>query len=229
MCFHLPHAQFEKRKRKNYAKKQLRDLLPLCQQMPGKSHNRIFSRKGEKTIQGIGVVNMTIRRENPSDYDEVYQLVKISFATTSDSDGTEPDYLNELRNKDTFIPELSLVAENENGTLVGQIVLYKTAITTSHGELTELLLSPISVHPDYFRRGIARLMIEEALKIAIGMGFKAVFLCGDPVIYAKLGFSPSFQYNIFHKDDKSKTAKWSMVRELYNGALSGISGTVDTV
>jgi predicted N-acetyltransferase YhbS len=172
---------------------------------------------------------MKIRQEHRSDYPEVYELVKTSFATSSDSDGTEPDYLNELRTKDTFIPELSLLAENENGTIIGQIVLYKTAIATSHGELIELLLSPICVHPDYFRRGIARAMVEEALNIARGMGFRAVFLCGDPETYQKLGFSPSYQYNIFHKDDKPKTAKWSMVRELYSGALNGISGTVDTV
>ena len=172
---------------------------------------------------------MTIRQERPSDYSEVYELVKKSFATTSDPDEGEPDYLNELRNKDTFIPELSLVAENDDETIIGQIVLYKTVITTSREELTELLLSPISVHPDYFRRGIARVMIEEALSIAKGMGFRAVFLCGDPVIYERLGFVPSYHYNIFHKDDKSKIAKWSMVRELYSGALNGISGTVDTV
>jgi len=170
---------------------------------------------------------MKIRRENPSDYDEVYELLKLSFATVG-GDG-EWDYLNEVRNKDTFIPELSLVAENDTGKLIGQIVLYKTAIAAPQGELVELLLSPISVHPDYFRRGIACAMVDEALCLAREMGFKAVFLCGDPEIYKRLGFIPSYQYNIFHKDDMSRTAKWSMVRELYSGALNGISGTVDTV
>ena len=181
----------------------------------------------EKTERQYKTVK--IRQECPSDYSEVFELVKISFATVSDSDGTEPDYLNELRTKDTFIPELSLVAENDEGILIGQIVLYKTVIDTPQGELTELLLSPISVHPDYFRRGIARAMVNEALRLAAGMGFRAVFLCGDPAIYERLGFSPSYQYNIFHKSDDSRTAKWSMVRELYSGALNGISGTVDTV
>jgi len=172
-----------------------------------------------------------IRQERPSDYDEVYQLVKMSFATVH-TDGTEPDeqdYLNEVRKKDTFIPELSLVAENDNGTLIGQIVLYKTIVTTPRGELIELLLSPICVHPDYFRRGIARAMTDEAMRIAEKMGFRAVFLCGDPEIYGKLEFIPSYRYNIFHKNDESKTAKWSMVRELYSGALNGVTGIVETV
>ena len=172
---------------------------------------------------------MLIRQEKPSDYDEVYQLVKTSFATNPDDDGTTHDYLNELRKKDTFVPELSLVAEHDDGTIIGQVVLYKTIITAPQGELIELLLSPICVHPDYFRRGIACAMVEEVLRIAKGMGFRAVFLCGDPKIYERLGFVPTYRYNIFHKDDESKTADLSMVRELYSGALDGITGTVNTI
>ena len=40
---------------------------------------------------------MIIRQEKTSDYDEVYNLVKISFAANPDDDGTAPDYLNEKR------------------------------------------------------------------------------------------------------------------------------------
>ena len=69
--------------------------------------------------------HMTIREEMPSDYDEVCELVKKSFATNSDDDGTTHDYLSQLRKKDVFIPELSLVAENDDGKIIGQIVLYK--------------------------------------------------------------------------------------------------------
>lgn len=170
-----------------------------------------------------------IRQEKPSDYDEVCRLVKASFATNRDDDKTTHDYLSELRGKDVFIPELSLVAEHEDGTIIGQVVLYETTIFTGRENLTELLLSPICVHPSHFRRGIARALIVEALGRAKAMGFKAVFLCGDPKIYSKLGFLPSYRFNIFHKDDEAKMAEWSMVCELYEGALGGIAGTVDTM
>ena len=169
---------------------------------------------------------MKIRRERPSDYDEVERLVKTSFAANADDDGTTHDDLNELRAKDVFIPELSLVAEKD-GAIIGQVVLYKTDITTPNGKRTELLLSPICVHPKSFRQGVARAMTEEALRKAKNIGFGAVFLCGDPDVYGKLGFVPSYRYNIFHKTDAA--AEWSMVRELYNGALDGISGTVNTI
>jgi predicted N-acetyltransferase YhbS len=172
---------------------------------------------------------MKIRKEEPSDYKEVYELVKTSFATLSDDDGTTSDYLNQIRTKETFIPELSLVATNDDNTIIGHIVLYKMEIVSLSGKITELLLSPICVHPNHFRRGIARAMINESFRIAKKLGFKAVFLCGDPEIYRKMGFKPSFEYDIFHVSDKEKNAEWSMVCELVKGALDGISGTKKNV
>ncbi len=168
-----------------------------------------------------------IRQEVPCDYAEVYELVKKSFATSSYSDGTEQDYLNELRKKDTFIQELSLVSENDEGKLIGQIVLYKMKIVSAEKEFVELVLSPICVHPDYFRRGIARALMEKAFEIAKNMDFKAVFLCGDPSFYRKIGFKPTFEYNIFHIDDKLRNAEYCMAHELIDGALRDISGTID--
>ena len=171
-------------------------------------------------------MDITMRREQSEDYDDVYQLVKVSFATSSDDDGTETaDYLDDVRKKDAFIPELSFLAL-DGDRIVGQIVLYKTNITTSAGVVTELLLSPISVHPEYFRRGIARQMVEFALGQAKIMGYRAVFLCGDPNFYHKLAFQPTYAYQIHHINDAS--AEWSMVRELYEGALTGITRTINT-
>jgi predicted N-acetyltransferase YhbS len=171
---------------------------------------------------------MKIRQETFDDYDEIYNLVKTSFATSSHADGTEPDYLNSVRKKDEFIPELSLVAEHEDGKLIGQVVLYKTVITTESEPIIELLLSPICVHPKYFQRGIARSMMEEAFIIAKNMGYKAVFLCGNPDFYHKIGFRPTYEYEIFHIKDESKNVEWSMVRELEKGYLDNIKGTINT-
>lgn len=169
----------------------------------------------------------TIRQECPPDYDEVYDLVNQAFAATVHSDGTEADYLNDVRKKDTFIPELSLVAEDETGKIVGQIVLYQTFITTENEEIKALVLSPISVHPNFFGKGIARMMIDHAIHRAFDMDFIAVFLCGEPEVYQRLGFIPSYEFDIFHKDDPK--AQWCMGRELVPGSLKDINGTIDIV
>lgn len=168
---------------------------------------------------------MIIRQETQDDYDEVYELVKAAFATSTNEG--EWDYLNEVRKKDTFVPELSLVAVNDDRKLVGQIVLYRTTVNTPDGARTELLLSPISVLPNYFRRGIARAMMAEAFRIAKDMGYTAVFLCGEPAFYHKLGFRASYEFDIFHVADKSRKAQWCMALELVSGALGGMTGTID--
>lgn len=170
---------------------------------------------------------MEIRQETPADYDEVFSLVKESFATTSHSDGTEAEYLNEIRGMKEFIPELSLVALSDDNKIIGQIVLYETIIKTEHNEITELVLSPLSVHPDYFKKGIARALMEESFLIAKGMGYRAVFLCGDYDFYKKIGFKPSCDYGIFHVNDNEKNADWCMVRELEDDFLNSVNGTID--
>lgn len=88
-------------------------------------------------------------------------------------------------------------------------------------------IRPISVHPDYFRRGIAIAMMESAFETARSMGYTAVFLCGDPAFYHKIGFKGSYEYGIFHVADKTKNAEWCMAMELTEGALVGVQGTID--
>ena len=71
-------------------------------------------------------LSVKIRQEQPGDYEAVYQLVKEAFLTQNHTE--EPDYLKALRTKAEFIPELSLVAETEDGIIAGQIAIHKTTI-----------------------------------------------------------------------------------------------------
>lgn len=170
--------------------------------------------------------DMTIRVETESDYEAVYDVVKSAFATTSFSDGTEADYLNRIRKKPCFIPELSLVAEDDE-KIVGQVVLYKAEIDAPGRTITQLVLSPLSVSPDCFRRGIGGSLIQEGCRRAQLLGYQAVFLCGDKTYYARFGFSPTCAYGIFHKKDTSRSAEWCMVKELEHGYLQGVTGLID--
>ena len=154
-------------------------------------------------------------------------MAQKSFATASHSDGTKADYLNEVRTKSTFIPGLSFVAEADNGKIVGQIVLYQTFIKIENGNVEALVLSPLSVHPDYFRQGIARALVQHSLAEAAGRGYLSVFLCGEPEIYQKLGFEPSFRFAVYHQS--APDALWCMGKELVPGSLESISGSIDIV
>lgn len=167
---------------------------------------------------------VTIRQETANDFEAVYQLIKEAFATTDYSDGTEPDYMNDLRLKPSFIPELSLVAVKDQ-QIIGQITLTKTVLPVDDEGRTELLLSPISVDPRYFGQGLGTKMMNVAFEKALSLGYEAVFLCGDPGYYSRLGFVPTYKYGIYHVNDK--TAEWCMVKVLKADTLTNMSCTID--
>ena len=66
-----------------------------------------------------------IRQENLSEYEEVNKIIYKAFA---EQHGIETgrfmmEHFIEERQKDTFVPELSLVAVLENGTIVGEVAI----------------------------------------------------------------------------------------------------------
>lgn len=70
---------------------------------------------------------MKIRQETPRDYERVYQVVKEAFASAAQSDGNEQELVTALRSSSSFIPELSLVAEEE-GEVIGHILFTKASV-----------------------------------------------------------------------------------------------------
>lgn len=166
---------------------------------------------------------MIIRRETAADLDSIYDLVKVAFQTAQVTNGQEQDYQARLRAGDDYIPELALVAE-EDGVLVGHIMLTKTYITCQDHKAEALLLGPISVLLEHRKRGIGTRLINESLRLAQEMGYTAAFLVGDPAYYRRFGFEPTANYGI--TDTHGIPDEYVMVRPLVKSALSGISGTV---
>ena len=132
-----------------------------------------------------------IRQENKKDYEEVYNVVKMAFESAKHSDGNEQDLVVALRKSKNFVPELSLVAVNDD-KIVGYIMFSKIKI----GECEELALAPLAVLPEYQKQGIGKKLIEKAHKIAKGLGFHYSVVLGSEKYYPKLGYVPASQYGI---------------------------------
>ena len=92
-------------------------------------------------------MEITIRQEEKRDYTIVYNLIKAAFANTQESDHKEHLLVERLRRSDAFIPELSLVAETQNGTIVGYILLTKVEIASAEKKVLSLGLAPVAVLP----------------------------------------------------------------------------------
>ncbi len=144
---------------------------------------------------------LEIREENKKDFDEVYNVIKTAFKTAEHSDGNEQDLVVDLRKSDNFIPELSLVAVQDN-KVVGYILFTKIKI----GNFEELALAPLAVLPKYQKQGIGSKLIEKGHIIAKKLGYHYSIVLGSDKYYSKFGYIPAIQYGIkapFEVEDKN--------------------------
>lgn len=134
---------------------------------------------------------MLIRKEETKDYNIVYDVIKNAFSSAEHSDGTEQDLVNMLRESDAFIPELSLVAEID-GDVVGHIMFTKIKI----GDNEELALAPLSVMPEYQKKGIGTELIKEGHRKAKELGYSYSIVLGSEKYYPRMGYVKAETFSI---------------------------------
>lgn len=135
---------------------------------------------------------MLIRQETIHDYGEVYDLIKEAFASAEYADGNEQDLVTALRkNKEVFIPELSLVAESD-GEIIGHILFTKMKV----GSDVVLALAPLSVKPKYQKQGVGTALISEGHRIAEKLGYTYAVVLGSETYYPRMGYLPAEEFHI---------------------------------
>ena len=91
-----------------------------------------------------------------------------------------------------------------------------------------LLLSPVAVKTKYQRQHISKDLIEYGFIKAKKLGYKAVIVEGNPQNYKNRGFVTSHSFGInAHPSVGLPHPDCLMVKELYEGSLTGISGLVE--
>jgi len=168
---------------------------------------------------------MIIRRETEKDFDLIYDLVKVAFKTAHVSNGKEQDFVNQLRSSSGYIPELALVAE-ENGKLIGHIMLTKKYVVDNDNKYEMLYLAPISVELEYRNKGIGSALIKESFMLAEKLGYKSVILVGNPAYYHRFGFKSASNFGIKHSP-ATIPDECVMGCELIPNALNGVNGMVE--
>lgn len=169
-------------------------------------------------------MDIVIRKEVPSDYPIVFNLIKKAFISLDISSKDEQFLVERLRKSDSFIPELSIVAEY-NDRIVGHILLTKLKIIHAEKEFDSLSLAPISVLPEYQNKGIGGKLIEVAHERAKVLGYKSIVLVGHENYYPRFGYELTSKYNIklpFNAPEQN-----CMVIELEKNALDKVQGMVE--
>ena len=166
-----------------------------------------------------------IRQERPADHYTVEDLTREAFwKPAHEEQGICDEHLlvHRLRKCDTLIPELNLVAQ-ENGKIVGHIIYSTSKVVDGNDNSHEtLIFGPLSVHPDYQRRGIGQALMRHSFKIAKELGYCGIIIYGHPTYYPRVGFRPASEFGISTSDGENFDA--FMAYPLYNGAFNGITG-----
>lgn len=169
---------------------------------------------------------MNIRPETEKDYFENENLTREAFWDVYRPGCSEHLVLHDLRSSAAFIKELDLVAE-ENGKLIGNIVyakMYRDGVMCND----IIGFGPVSVLPEMQKKGIGSKLINESLKMAKEMGFKAVMITGDSDYYSKFGFVSASSFDVHLSGvPLEDEAPFFMALELEKGFLSAHSGVYD--
>ncbi|PKF74158.1 GNAT family N-acetyltransferase [Chryseobacterium sp. PMSZPI] len=139
---------------------------------------------------------MTIRQEEEKDYSKVFQLTEEAFKNVEHSDHQEQFLVEKLRHSEAFIPELSLVAEDENGEIAGHILFTKIKIVNNSEVYESLALAPVSVKPEFQNQGIGGQLIREGHRIAKDLSYHSVILIGHEKYYPKFGYEKTSNFGI---------------------------------
>lgn len=159
-----------------------------------------------------------IRTETVSDHSSVFKLNYEAFGNRED----ESKLIERIRLSTQFIPELSIVAEEDN-EIVGHLLLSKAEVINGDNSHEVIVLAPIAVKPSLQKTGIGDQLIQEGLKRCKDLGYGIVLLIGHPTYYPKFGFKPARNFGLELKQFKVSDEVF-MVCELIAGELDRIKG-----
>lgn len=173
--------------------------------------------------------NYTIRRETESDYRTVENLTREAFWNVYRPGCTEHYVLNQFRDRPEFVKELDLVLE-VNGQIIGHVMFVRAQITADDGRILPIMtFGPISIHPDFQRKGYGKILLDHALEKAAEMGVGAVCMEGNIDFYGTCGFDVASKSGIhYYAEPRQETVPYFLLKQLRDGFLDGVTGVYKT-
>jgi putative acetyltransferase len=123
---------------------------------------------------------VTVRPSRDQDWHAILDVHRRAFGGE-----VEPRMADAVRASDGWVPELSLVAE-QDATVVGHVLTSRVGLEGSERRL--LQLGPIGVLPESQGRGLGSELVRATLARARTLGEPLVLLEGDPAYYGRFGF-----------------------------------------
>lgn len=169
---------------------------------------------------------MNIRLEKPDDYREVENLTREAFWNVYRPGCTEHFVLNQYRTNSDFIPELDFVME-EDGRIIGHVMFSKAEIVLDEGNIfPSWTFGPISIHPDYKRKGYGLKLLNHSLVAARELGVGLLCMEGNIDFYKHAGFDLASKHKIhYHAEPRESEVPYFLAQELIPGYWGDREGT----
>ena len=154
-----------------------------------------------------------VRKEEAKDYRRVEEITRVAFSYPGRIEqgqiGCPYEHwmVHQLRKRDGILP-LSLVAEAD-GVLAGHVICSRAEVRvcgeacgTSNTDgrqeaaIPVLNFGPISVLPEYQRKGVGKALLETMIQKAKEMGYGAILFFGRPEYYPQFGFKEAEIFGI---------------------------------
>jgi predicted N-acetyltransferase YhbS len=172
-------------------------------------------------------MEINVRLEEEKDYRMVEEITRAAFGYPDRVErgqiGCPYEHwmVHELRNRDG-IKALSLIAELEDGTIVGHIICSNAVVRTENLSLPVLNFGPLSVSPEYQRIGVGGALIRAMIERAKQLDYGAILFFGRPEYYPQFGFKEAEVFGI--ADAEGHNYPSFMAMELKTGYLKDVRG-----
>ena len=170
-----------------------------------------------------------IRLETPADYHEVENLTREAFWNVYRPGCLEHYVLHCYRDREDFIPELDFVMEKD-GKIIGHIMYVRAKIQADDGrEISIMTFGPISIAPDYKRKGYGKALLDYSMEKAKTLGASVLCMEGNIDFYGKSGFVIASTRGIhYYAEPRNEVVPYFLLKELRAGFLDGITGIYHT-
>jgi len=166
-------------------------------------------------------MEISIRNEAVSDHRKVEELTREAFWNLYVPGCGEHYLVHILRDNQDFIRDLDLVAVHGE-EVIGHIVYMKSFVVNELGNrIDTITFGPLSVLPEFQKKGVGSALIKHSVKKAIEAGYKAVIIYGDPHNYCRHGFKNGKDYRV--SDPEGNYPYGLLVLELQKGLFEGHS------
>ena len=167
-------------------------------------------------------MEVLIQKTTVKDFFRTEYITRESFWNIYRPGCVEHLILQNIRNSNSYISKLDLIAVSEN-EIIGHIISTKAKVVdTQNNEHEILCVGPLSVLPGFQKKGFGSALMNNSIRIAKELGFSGMILFGNPDYYHRFRFRNAQEYGITTKE--SQNFEPFMALELQTNGLANAKG-----